>query len=62
VLAWAKTPALATVHACNNQTFVTKQRFNTFQATTTTNKPYKHETNSKQAEYCKIMQTLASLT
>ena len=62
MLAWAKIPALAIVHACNNQTFVTKQRFNTFQATTTTNKPYKHETKSKQAEYCKNMQTLTSLT
>jgi len=51
VLAWEKIPILTIVHACNNQTFETKQHLNIFQATTTTYKHYKRETKLKTNIY-----------
>jgi len=51
MLAWAKIPVLAIVHACNNRTFKTKQHFNVFQATTIAHKHYKHETKLKTGRH-----------
>jgi len=62
VLAYARIPILTTIHACNSQTFETKQHLSLFQTTTTTHKHHKHETKLKIGSYEENTKIIASLT